>query len=262
VTRVKKTCLSVASVVGILLFVALFGFQIATALMVRYKARGIPEAYETPVPLRDHSISPTAHEQVMCSGYKFELPEDDIDDAASRSTGSIRVTSFRSGNLLWFSSFPARSFVGGVEKQMSVSTEDIRRSYGAEAAESDYGFNTVMLSITPAKISPFESSRQSARDSLLLMLKVTAVPRADTGLFSIQVNGWRGFQFGDPAKRPLRVTDELYSDDGGVDFIFFRKAGANRTISQSEINRVLASLRKVPRLPAELKRTRTQTGTK
>lgn len=75
-------------------------------------------------------------------------------------------------------------------------------------------------------------------------MKYMAMPPTDTGLFSIRVNGWRGFQFGDPAKRPFRVTDELYDDDGGVDFIFLHKPGANGAISQGQINRVLTSLRR------------------
>jgi hypothetical protein len=247
VSKLKKALLWIAAIAGVGTLAWLFGFQTATALMFRYKCRHIPEAYETPVPLRDVSIAPTPHEQFSFANYKFELSEDDVDEAKSRQVGdNIRVIAFRSGNALWFSRFPARSFVGGLEKEMSVSTVDLRRLYGDEAVQSDYGFHTAMLQVTPSKLSPFESSEQSARDAMLLTIKVIAMPPADTGLFSIHVNGWRGFQFGDPQKDPRSIIDDLYDDDGGVEFIFFQKAGTNGAISQAQINRVLASLRKAP----------------
>lgn len=245
--RTKKTLIwsAAVAVTVVLALTWMFGFQTATAVMVRYKSRSIPEAHETPIPLPDVSVADTGHRRVSFGGYSFELPEDDVDDARSRRANYIEVTAFQSGNALWFSKFPPRSFIGGIEKEMKVSASDIARSYGATAARSDYDFYAVVLNMTPEKLSPFESDRQSARDSVLLMIKLIAMPRADTGLFSIEENGWRGFQFGDPRKGPPRVTDELYSDTGGVEFIFFRKNGASGAgITQARINRVLASLRR------------------
>jgi len=245
VPRTKRALIwsAVVAAIVVLALTWAFGFQTATAIMVRYKSRGIPEAHEIPVPLGDISVADTGHRRVSFGGYSFELPEDDGDDARSRRANNIEVTAFRSGNALWFSKFPPRSFIGGIEKEMKVSASDIARSYGATAARSDYDFYAAVLNMTPEKLSPFESGRQSARDSLLLMIKLIVMPRADTGLFSIQENGWRGFQFGDPRKGPPRIADELYSDAGGVDFIFFRKNGASGAgITQARINRVLASL--------------------
>jgi hypothetical protein len=39
----------------------------------------------------------------------------------------------------------------------------------------------------------------------------------------------------------------LYSNDGGIDLIFFQKVGGSAPgISQAEINRIIQSIRKVP----------------
>ncbi|MGH9686518.1 MAG: hypothetical protein ACRD5K_05440 [Candidatus Acidiferrales bacterium] len=225
----------------------LFGFQTATALMFRHEYRNVPEASETPVPLRDVSISGNSHRQVSWFGYNFELPWDDVDEARSRTVRNIRVTAFHSGNTLSFYAFPARNFVDEIEKDQALGAESFRRFYGTRALQSDYGFYKIMLGITPEKISPFGSRQQVARDSMLLITKVVTMPSAGTGIFSIQANDWRGFQFGEPSRSPAQVTDELYGNEGGVNFIFFLKstAAGGLSISQPEINRVLQSLHKV-----------------
>lgn len=46
--------------------------------------------------------------------------------------------------------------------------------------------------------------------------------------------------------RPVRITDELFSNDGGIDVIFFQTVdGIAPTISQAEINRVIRSIRRI-----------------
>lgn len=52
---------------------------------------------------------------------------------------------------------------------------------------------------------------------------ISAVPHtADSGLFSVRAAGLEGFRYGNPEKAPNRVGDDLYAQDGGVEFIFFK----------------------------------------
>jgi len=225
----------------------LFGSQTMTALLARYEYRKLPDVGKTPVVLTDLSISSTAHRTVSYFGYEFELPWDDVDEQKDETGGQIHLTFFRSGNTFWFSTFPAKDFVNGIVKMGKLDPKSLRQLYGDEAVESDYGFHRIMLLTTPYEITPFISRRQAAARALLLTIKGIAMPKARSGIFSIQAADFRGFQFENPQSRPQRITVELYSDDGGIDLIFAQTIdGSAPMISQPEINRVIQSIHKIP----------------
>lgn len=224
-----------------------FGVQTACALMVRYTYRKMPDVAKTPVPLPDLSISSVRHGTASYLGYEFELPWDDVDEQKDKTSGAIHVSYSRSGNAFWFSTFKPKEFVNTLMKTAKLDPQGFRQLYGDEAFESDYAFYQKMLHLTPSQLTPFVSARQALAGQVLLMVKAISMPRAGSGIFSIQTPGFEGFQFENPEARPLRITDELYSNDGGVYVIFFQKVdGTAPTISQPEINRVIRSIRKVP----------------
>jgi len=248
VSRRRVRVLTQWGIPAALLFVylLLFGFQTGDWLLTRYEYRDFPNAMKTPVPLGDLSISTVPRTRVSYFGYELELPWDDVDETNSKTLGKIRVTAFRSGNALWFSCLPPRNFVSEVIKDGHLDPTAFRESYGDAAYRSDYDFYRMILAVTPKKITPFESKEQAARNSWLLLVKTIAMPNADTGLYSIQTQNFRGFQFGDPKGKPFKITDELYNDAGGIDIIFLQNQKVQGpAISQAEINRVLQSLHKV-----------------
>jgi hypothetical protein len=224
----------------------LFGVQTMSALLVRYEYRKLPDIAKTPIALTDLSISTVPHKKVTYFGYEFELPWDDVDESRDKTTGQIHVGAFRSGNAFWFSTFPPKSFVDEVMKTSKLDPQRFRQLYGDAAFESDYGFNKIMLQATPSEITPFVSQRQAVTGQILLLLKGISIPKADSGIFSIQTPEFQGFQFESPQSRPFKITDYLYSDDGGVNVMFLQKAGGSApSISQAEINRVIQSIHKV-----------------
>jgi hypothetical protein len=242
--RILATLGVVVIVVGI--YLSFFGIQTMSALLVRYQLRKLPDVAKTPVALTDLSISSVPHKKVAYSGYEFELPWDDIDEQKSKASGPIQITAFHSGNVFWFSTFPPKEFVSGIMKESNLDAQSFRRLYGDEAFESDYGFHKKMLLTTPSEITPFVSRKQAVAGQMLLLIKATSMPKADSGIFSIQAPDFEGFQFEDPRTRPFRITDELYSDGGGIDLIFLQKAGGSApTISQPEINRVIQSIHRI-----------------
>jgi hypothetical protein len=218
------------------------------ALIVRYHARRAPDLANTPIPLSDLSLSNSPHKKVSYFGYEFELPWDDVDEQKDKTVGTIiHVTYFRSGNAFWFSTFLPKDFVNLIMKDERLDPQGFRQLYGNEAFESDYGFHKEMLETTPSEITPFVPRRHAVAGQLLLLAKGMSMPNADSGIFSIQTPDFRGFQFDNPTTRPFRITDELYSNEGGIDLVFLQKVdGSAPTISQSEINRVIQSIRKVP----------------
>jgi hypothetical protein len=116
---------------------------------------------------------------------------------------------------------------------------------GNEAFESDLGFMRTLLQITPRDMSPFMHKRQAAASTTLLLIKAISVPDAGSGIFSIRTADFQGFQFGNPQSRSSPIRDDLYRDDGGIEFMFFQGSGSSPSVSQAEINRILQSVRRI-----------------
>jgi hypothetical protein len=222
-----------------------FGVQTASALMVRYQCRKLPDVAKTPLSLSDLSISSVEHKSVSYFGYEFELPWDDVDEEKDKTGKTIHVTSFHSGNAFWFSTFPPKDFVNGVIKTGNLDPQDLKQLYGEDAIESDYAFHEKMLAVTPSEITPFISRRQAISRQTLLIIKAISMPKASSGIFSVQTKDFKGFQFENPETRPSRITVELFSNEGGINVMFMQRAGAP-VISQREINRVIQSIHKAP----------------
>jgi hypothetical protein len=228
-------------------YIYLFGPQTFAAFLVRDWAHKLPDIEKTPMPLPDTSVSTTPHTKVSYFGYELELPWDDVKEAKSKTVGPIHITAFHSGNALWFSTFPPKNFVDLIMKESKLDPQRFRLIYGDEASESDYGFHKEMLQATPSQITPFVSRRRAVIGQILLLLKGTSMPKADSGIFSIETPDFQGFQFENPEARPRRIVDDLYANDGGVEIMFFEKTdGTAPTVSQAEINRIIQSIHKLP----------------
>lgn len=246
-TKRKRTVITIGIVILVAgVYLWFFGFQTGCALTVRYSFRNTPDVKKVPLPLVDSSVSTTPHNRVSYFGYELELPWDDVDDQKSKTRGQIHITVFRSGNAFWFSTFPPRVFVSEVMKTNAIDPQRFKQIFGSNALNSDYAFESEYLQMTPQKITPFVSSREAAAGAILLLIKGISMPAADSGIFWIRAPGFQGFQFENPQNRPPKITDELYSNDGGIDVMFFQKpSGTAPSISQAEINRVIQSIHKV-----------------
>jgi hypothetical protein len=246
----KRNRILIALGIGVVVggtYLWFFGTQTACALTVRYTYRKMPDVAKVPIPLSDLSISNIRHRMVSYFGFEFELPWDDVDEQKDKTVGTIHVTYSQSGNAFWFSTFPPKEFVNGLMKTAKLDPQGFRQLYGDKAVESDYAFHQKMLQLTPSEITPFVSRKQAIAGQMLLLIKAISMPKASSGIFSIQTPDFQGFQFENPQTRPLRITDELYSNEAGIDVMFLQKVdGSAPTISQPEINRVIQSIRKVP----------------
>jgi hypothetical protein len=235
----------IAAVVGGI-YLWLFGFQTGMSLLARYKYGAIPGAQKRPVALPDLSISSVPHPKMSHFGYELEMPWDDIDEAREKNYAQVHISCFHSGNCFWLSVFPPKEFVNEIIKLGNIGPEQFRQMYGDDAVHSDYAFYRVMLNVIPSDISPFMSRSAAARESLLLVQKAIAIPPAESGIYLIETPSLKGFQYEDPKSRPRRISDTLYSDDAGMDVIFFlNRDGITPSISQAEINRVIQSIHKV-----------------
>jgi hypothetical protein len=221
-------------------------FPVGVSIWTVWKAPS--RAKVVPVELKDLSMSQAAGSKFDYFGYEFEVPWTDIAGSGKLNSNRVVVT-FRSGLQVSATALPAKEFVNTVAVSwFRVSPQVFESKLGYEATHSDYEFLRRMYAFTPGKMNLWAVSPPiHYRDTVFLRLKCnTLLPwAADSGLFDIGNQGYKGFQEGSPAARPLGIIVGLYADDGGVEFIFNQQGYQNRTgVSQPEINRVIQSLHK------------------
>jgi hypothetical protein len=140
---------------------------------------------------------------------------------------------------------PPREMLDVLEKPSP--TEMHRRIcalYGDYECESDYHLMKVALATRPDELGWFTPRDKDARGLALLTLKMIYITEP-SGLFLIETKEFKGFQIGDTTKGKRRAVDDLYSDDGKLEFIFWGQPSDCGAVSQSEINRVLQTLHKI-----------------
>jgi hypothetical protein len=221
-------------------------FPVGLSIWTVWKAPS--RARFVPIELKDLSISHAAGSKLDYFGYEFDVPWNDI--TGSRNANSNRaVVTFRSGLQLSATALPAREFVNTVAVSwFHVSPQEFESKLGYQATHSDYEFLKRLYAFTPHRVNLWAMSPSiHYRDIVFLTLKFnTLVPwAADSGVFQVGNQGYKGFQEGSPAVRPLGIIVDLYADDGAVEFIFDQKNYQDPTgVSQPEINRVIQSLHK------------------
>ena len=235
---------SAALVVAV--YVWFFGFATMATVQARYVARRFPVVKVTPAPLPDSSTFAGPVQRQIYAGYEFEVPWIVDETKGRRISPTSEVIVFTSGNAIWFSRSPAKDFVHTLLKCSSVDERNLRLLFG-DAVDSDYALHKLILDSTPQRIGLLSSRTEAAAVSMLLLYKGIMVSGdAETGIFQVQTSDFQGFQYGDPLRRPKTVEVQMFSNDGGLAFLFVqRQSGPAAAITQREINRVVQSAHKI-----------------
>lgn len=237
--------------------IALGAFWVAPVALSFDAARKAPPAARVvPTELKDLSVSQVPGTKLSYVGYEFEIPWDDLDASQTKQVPKdnpnpfMVALKFRSGRFLLVSASPARVFPDSIAREWKVSPQSLESVFGRGAAQSDYSFLKNLYEFTPDKMhlwALFPSVHY--REQMLLLLKTVVLSQsfADTGIFKIQSQDYRGFQLGDPQAHPRMITVHLYSDEGTIELTFSANdPNGPAAITQPEINRIVQSLRKVP----------------
>jgi hypothetical protein len=223
-----------------------------------YAARkALPVARILPTELQDHSISQAKGMSLSYVGYEFEIPWDDLDESKTqlypkdKPTKTRAVLTFRSGLCLVVSAYAPREMVDGFTNGDSgfgkMGPHAIDRLFGPGSSASDFALANNVYEFTPDKMHYWSlSDRTHYRETLLLTIKsIMPSASAETGIFRVQSTNYKGFQQGNPAKIPRGIVVSLYSEQGGIEFIFSGHDYRHPVgLTQPEINRVIQSLRK------------------
>jgi hypothetical protein len=216
-----------------------------------YAARkALPVTRVVPVDLTDKSVSEASGEKLSYFGYEFEVPWGDLDETQSKlypknDPKKCKVAlRFHSGLRVLVTAVPPREWVDGLADEMKVSPQRIHSSFGS----SDYLVVKTIYEFTPERMNHWTlSPRIHAREEFLLIVKTIALLNsAKTGIFNLQNDTFKGFQEGSPQVRQDGIAVHLFSDEGSVEFLLLQKDYQNPAgVAQSEINRIVRSLRRV-----------------
>lgn len=227
---------------------------IAPVALSFYAAKKAPAvARIIPTPLVDKSVSEVPGTKLSYFGYEFDVPWSDLDETQTKLYPKDTPTKnrvdlhFSSGLRLEVTSIAPREFVNGLPENFKVSSQAIESVFGRDTMRSDYSFVKAVYEFSPDRMNHWVFSRGGInRDEFLLIMKsIVPVKAAESGIFNVQNQSYRGFQQGNPQVRQNGIVVDLYSDEGTVEMIFLQKDYKSSTgVTQPEINRIVQSLRK------------------
>lgn len=227
---------------------------VAPVALSFYAAKKAPPiARIVPAELKDTSVSPVPTTKLSYFGYEFEVPWTDLDDNQTKFYPKDKPDKFlvnlhfHSGLQVRISAAPAGVWSKQLSTQFNTSPQTLESVFGRGVMKSDYSFAKALWEFSPEKMNHWVTSQGPMnKDEFLLIIKSIALPKAaETGIFNIHNQNYRGFQFGNPQVRQDGIIVDLYSDDGGVEVGFFQKDYKNATgVTQAEINRIIQSLHK------------------
>jgi len=230
-----------------IIFIGLYG--VASVALSYYEARkAIPITKIVPTELEDRSVSDAPSTKLSYLGYEFQVPWSDLDETQTKLYPSDKPQKvradlhFHSGLRLAVSVGPPRTIETQVANDIHTSPQVFEALFG----KSDYSFLRTVYEFSPERIRHWPpSSTRSSRDTVLLMLKsILPSKPAESGIFNIQNANYKGFQQGNPMREHDGLILSLYSDEGGIEFVLSLKNYNGQGITQSELNRIIQSLRK------------------
>ena len=214
-----------------------------------------PVASVVPTELKDKSVSQAPGTKLSYFGYEFEVPWSDLDETQTKLYPKDKPEKFmvdlrfRSGLRLIVSAAPPGIWSKQLSTEFSASTQTLESVFGRETMKSDYSFVRTLWEFSPDRMNHWVGLHQPMnKDEFLLIIKSIALPKAaETGIFDIQNQSYKGFQLGNPRVRQDGIIVDLYSDEGGIEMKFIQEDYRNfGGVTQPEINRIVQTLRKAP----------------
>jgi hypothetical protein len=223
-----------------------FGVQTFFALESRKIGREIPIVKSVPGELPDSSVSNAQGQKLSFMGIEFEVPWDDIDESKSRIVGSWALIVFRSGRSIILCVGKPKDFMSNMFRDKIASPDLFTRLYGPEVLRSDYALKKAIFETTPSDITLLTSSGKAAALSSVLTIKAIMPPTTDWAIYNIQTKDMRGFQLGNPERRPRKMSLELNGDDLEIEINIDQiQLGPSPAITQAEINRIIQSAHRI-----------------
>lgn len=230
-----------------------FGPQTFFMLQTRRIGRKIPIVNSIPVELKDSSISEAKGKKVSFLGVEFEVPWDNVDEERIRVVGNWAVIHFRSGNSVILCVEPPNGFIADLAKSKTPDPDLFKALFGPDVLRSDYTLHKAIFETTPSQVTLMTPPNRAAGLSMVILIKAIMPPSTDWAIYNIRSKSFKGFQLGDPVRRPKKMCLELY----GVDVHFEININQNMSsttsgITQAELNRIIQTTRKAPLVESKI----------
>jgi hypothetical protein len=202
------------------------------------------ELWVVPRPLPDIFIEHSAGRKFTYYGYQFETPWTELKQ--QKTSRAMQLFYFSNGFVVMFHD-PGQSVdqLKVLTSKGSGNEAELKELFGKEATRSNYALRSKILYLTPRDLRLSFSRQKMVSNSVLLMLKPIWTGSLQGGLYSFQTEWLWGFQHGDPTKDKAIVIDAFDAHDHEIELSVGRGQDAAQTFSQSEINRIIYSLRPV-----------------
>jgi hypothetical protein len=208
------------------------------------EARKVPAVKVAPQELDDYSVSSSSGTTLSYFGYEFDVPWNaNFKQKVGKALVEIQ---FESGQSVIFNVPENQSgLLTEIVEDHSLNIGDLRPVFGDLMKRSAYEQYGALLKTTPESIQAFGPRAEAVRGVTLLTIKAIAFgPGLESGAFSFDLPGKRGFQIGDPQKS-RRVDLEVFDTAGHHIEISCGSTIGNIRFSQPELNRILTSLHAV-----------------
>jgi hypothetical protein len=252
----KKVCgipFPVAVVIALILVYAyIFGRPTILIWYARQEAAHNPRVAMVPMPLPDTSISTTPGNTVAFFGWQFEVPWQG--PVAVKNPGEYIAVAYMplsQRTIGFFNPAENKGLLEPLRQELKNRGMDPRNADEFLGAQSDYDLERNIWYTTPAQLSLIFPRRKAVFAATRLMIKGTQEREASTGVYAFTIGLLRGFQFGDPARVSSVHVDGFDEQDRKFEFIIGSKPGPMSALKQSEINRVLQTLRAAPAAQSE-----------
>lgn len=239
------------------LFAVLINFlgpPIGIFFLASLEGRKAPWVNVVPRPLADYSVFDAPGTRLSYFGYEFEVPWNTNYKQKAFGKGGFVQLEFESGqNLLLIVPANQSGVLTEIVQARSLNMHILQPVFGDLMRQSAYDQYSALLNTTPGGIRAFGRRTEAIRGMALLTIKGIAVAQGlETGVYSFELPGKRGFQIADP-RQSRNVSLEVFGmgDHHLEIFLTAPKDGAGLT--QPEINRILTSLHATsPESPAGL----------
>lgn len=237
--------------IALLIVFAVLGSAGLVALYMEpwYFAREIslddPHLKTVPVSVIDKSVAKLTGPRIDRFEFSFQVPWTDVDTTKDLRMASV-VTFKHGQGILVFNPLNALSGVKLMKGTTSDQTEQMKRLLGARALSSDYDLMAATLAATPAQVKWWAPRSENVR--IMVLLGHKSMEMLDFGaVYKISSDEVRGFQFGNPAVAPYKVTLDLYDVNNRRYQIMITDHDPHGPfLSQGEVNAIVASFRPIP----------------
>lgn len=118
--------------------------------------------------------------------------------------------------------------------------------YGPQVLQSDYELYEALYGATPSQITLSGSSQRASGLTVALIMKALASPMTEGEIFRVQSKDVRGFQLGNPQKRPKKMYLQLFTGEAKYDVSLAQNFVVPvPAITQAELNRIIRTIHTV-----------------